>query len=140
AATPCRLCPVNTMTSPCCVTNWWTLTVAKLFRVGFPLSSAPRTKRSAAARAQAIAKIRAGLEQVAATVQRGQRCSGRAQIERRVAKLFGNKSAQRYFRWELIPLTAEEQAALPPPGRGCRRATHRLVVHFDAAAAEADAA
>jgi transposase len=90
-------------------------------------------------RDQAIAKIRSGLEQIAATVQRGHRCSGRAQIERRLAKLFGNKSARRYFRWELLPLTPEEQAALPPPGRGCHRATHRFVFHFDAAAAEADA-
>jgi transposase len=89
-------------------------------------------------RDQAIAKIRSGLEQIAATVQRGHRCSGRAQIERRVAKLFGNKSASRYFRWELLPLTPEEQAALPPPGRGCHRPTHRFVFHFDTAAAEAD--
>jgi transposase len=90
-------------------------------------------------RDQAIAKIRAGLEQIAATVQRGHRCSGRAPIERRVAKLFGTKTASRYFRWELVPLTSEERAALPPPGRGCRRPTHRFVFHFDAAAAEADA-
>jgi len=90
-------------------------------------------------RDQAISKIRSGLEQIAATVQRGHRCSGRAQIERRVAKLFGNKSASRYFRWELLPLTPQEQAALPPPGRGCHRPTHRFVFHCDAAAAEADA-
>src|SRR5262245_31055154 len=90
-------------------------------------------------RDQAIAKIRSGLEPIAATVQRGHRCSGRAQIERRVAKLFGNKSASRYFRWELLPLTPQEQAALPPPGRGCHRPTHRFVFHCDAAAAEADA-
>ena len=90
-------------------------------------------------RDQPIAKIRSGLEQITATVQRGHRCSGRAQIERRVAKLFGNKSASRYFRWELLPLTLEEQAVLPLPGRGCHRATHRFVFHFDPAAAEAEA-
>jgi len=108
-------------------------------RVLFVFSTADQ-KVCRRTREQAIAKIRAGLEQIAATVQRGHRCSGRAQIERRVAKLFGNKSAQRYFHWELVPLTAEEQAALPPPGRGCRRPTHRFVIHFDAAAAAADAA
>lgn len=107
-------------------------------RVIFVFSTADQ-KVCRRTRDQAIAKIRAGLEQIAATVQRGHRCSGRAQIERRVAKLFGSKSASRYFRWELLPLTAAEQAALPAPGRGCRRPTHRFVFHFDAAAAEADA-
>jgi transposase len=90
-------------------------------------------------RDQAIAKIRAGLEQIAATVQRGHRCSGRTPIERRVAKLFGNKAARHYFCWDLVPLTPEERAALPPPGRGCRHPTHRFVFHFDTGAAEADA-
>ena len=107
-------------------------------RVLFVFSTADQ-KVCRRTRDQAIAKIRAGLEQIAATVARGHRCSGRAQIERRVAKLFGNKSAARYFGWDLVPLSAEERAALPPPGRGCRRPTHRFVFHFDAAAAEADA-
>src|SRR5439155_15034771 len=56
-----------------------------------------------------------------------------------VGKLFGQRGAARYFRWELQPLTAEERAALPTPGRGCRRATHRFVYHFDAAGAAAEA-
>jgi transposase len=38
----------------------------------------------------------------------------------------------------LIPLTTEEQAALPDPQKGFRRPTHRLAFTFDAAAAEAD--
>jgi hypothetical protein len=91
-------------------------------------------------RAQAIAKIRTGLEQIAATVRRGHRCSDRAHVERRVAKLFGSHAVRHCFCWELVPLTAPEQAALPPPARGCRRPTHRFVWHFDAAAAEALAA
>jgi transposase len=91
-------------------------------------------------RDQAIAKIRAGLEQIAATVQRGHRCSDRARIERRVSKLFSNYAVRHCFRWELVPLTAAEQAALPPPQRGCRRPMHRFVWSFDAAAAEAMAA
>jgi transposase len=90
-------------------------------------------------RDQAIAKIRAGLEQIAATVQRGHARSSRAALERRLAKLLGNKSARRYFRWELLPLTDAERAAMPAPLRGCRRPTHRFVFHFDAAAADADA-
>ncbi len=107
-------------------------------RVVFVFSTADQ-KVCRRTRDQASGKIRAGLEQIAATVQRGHRCSGRAQVERRVAKLFGNKSARRYFTWELVPLTPEERAALPPPGRGCHRPTHRFVFAFDAAAAEADA-
>jgi transposase len=38
-----------------------------------------------------------------------------------------------------VPLTADEQAALPPPARGCRRPTHRFVFHYDEAAAQAAA-
>jgi transposase len=91
-------------------------------------------------RTQAVAKIRRGLEQIAATVQRGHRCSTHAHVERRVAKLFGSHAVRQCFRWELVPLTAQEQAALPPPQRGCRRPTHRFVWHFDAALAEALAA
>ncbi len=107
-------------------------------RVIFVFSTADQ-KVCRRTRDQAIAKIRAGLERIAVSVQRGHSRSGLAQIERRVAKLFGTKSASRYFRWELIPLTPAEQAALPAPGRGCRRPTHRFVYHFDAATAEADA-
>ena len=44
-----------------------------------------------------------------------------------------------FFRWEMIPLTEAEQAALPPPGRGCRRPTFRFHYEFDAAAAAAAA-
>lgn len=90
-------------------------------------------------REKTIAKLRAGLEQIAASVRRGHPRSTPPAIARRVAKLLGNQSARHYFRWELVPLTLAEQAALPPPARGCRRATHRLDFHFDAAAAAADA-
>jgi transposase len=107
-------------------------------RVIFVFSTADQ-KVCRQTREKAIAKIRAELEQIAATVQRGHARSGRTQIERRIAKLFGNKSARRYFRWEWQPLTAEEQVALPAPQRGCRRPTHRLIFHYDAIAAEADA-
>src|SRR5450631_329438 len=61
-------------------------------------------------------------------------------VARRIAKLFGQRGAAAYFHWELQPLTPDEQAALPPPTRGCRLPTHRLVYHYDAARAEADAA
>ena len=107
-------------------------------RVLFVFSTADQ-KVCRKTREQTIAKIRAGLEKIAASVQRGHPQSHPAAIERRVAKLLGNKAARHYFRWELIPLTRAEQAALPAPQRGCRRPSYRLVFHFDPAAAEADA-
>ena len=57
-----------------------------------------------------------GLEQVAATVQRGHPGTTPASINRRVTKLLGTKGAAQYFRWELLALRPAEQAALPPPG------------------------
>jgi transposase len=108
-------------------------------RVLFVFSTADQ-KVCRQTRDQAIAALRAGLEKIATSVQRGQARTGPEAMTRRVTKLFGNKSARHYFRWELVPLTAAEQAALPPPARGCRRPTHRFAFHFDAAAAEAAAA
>jgi len=92
-------------------------------------------------RQRAVAKIRAGLEKIAQSVARGHASwHDPVLIHRRVVKLFGARGAARYFRWELVPLTAQEQAALPPPQRGCRRPTHRFVFHYDEAAVQADAA
>jgi transposase len=107
-------------------------------RVVFVFSTADQ-KVCRHTRDQAIAKIRAGLEKITASVQRGHPQAQPAAIAQRVAKLFGNKSARHYFRWELVPLTPTEQEALPAPQRGCRRPSYRFVFHFDPAAAEADA-
>jgi len=86
-----------------------------------------------------IVRLRQGLEEIAATVARGHPQTTLASIARRVTRLFGNRGAARFFRWEMIPLTSEEQAALPPPGRGCRRPTYRFHYSFDEAAAAAAA-
>jgi Domain of unknown function (DUF4277) len=108
-------------------------------RVIFVFSSADQ-KVCHKERLGAVAKIRAGLEQIAQSVARGHaRSRDPVQIHRRVAGLLGKRGAARYFRWELVRLTAAEQAALPPPGRGCRRPTQRFVFHYDEAAAQADA-
>jgi uncharacterized protein DUF4277/DDE family transposase len=106
-------------------------------RVIFVFSTAD-AKVAQAARAQAIAKIRTGLEHLARSVSTGRRNTDPTALARRVNKLFGRRHAAAYFHWELQPLTAEEQAALPPPARGCRRPTHRFVYHYDEAAAAAD--
>jgi transposase len=90
-------------------------------------------------RQQNIATIQAGLEKIAIKVRRAHPRSDHASIARQAARLFGKKAAAKYFRWELVPLTPAEQAALPPVGRGFRRPTHRFTFSFDAAAAAADA-
>jgi Domain of unknown function (DUF4277) len=90
-------------------------------------------------REKTLAQLPAGREPLAASVRRGQPRSTPAAMARRVAQLLGNPPARHYFRGELVPWTPDEQAAGPPPTRGCRRATHRWDFPLDAAAAEADA-
>jgi hypothetical protein len=86
-----------------------------------------------------LVRLRQGLEEIAATVARGHPQTTQASIARRVTRLFGKRAAAAYFRWEMTPLTAEEQAALPPPARGCRRPAYRFRWEFDEAAAAAAA-
>jgi hypothetical protein len=86
-----------------------------------------------------VVRLREGLEAIAATVARGHPQTTQATIARRVTRLFGNRAAAHFFRWEMIPLTPAEQAALPPPGRGCRRPGFRFRHEFDEAAATAAA-
>jgi transposase len=81
-----------------------------------------------------VAKIRAGLEALAAKLERAHPCTTAASVQREIAKLLGHRDAARYFSWELLPLNAEELAALPPPRKGFRRQTHRLTFTCDAAA------
>jgi hypothetical protein len=82
-----------------------------------------------------VVRLREGLEAIAATVARGHPQTTPATIARRITRLLGNRAAAAFFRWEMIALTAEEQAALPPPSRGCRRPTHRFRYEYDEAAA-----
>jgi transposase len=91
-------------------------------------------------REQDVARLRAGLEEIAASVGRGHPRTTQASVARRVAELFGRRAAARFFRWEMVPLTTAEQAALPEPSRGCRRPAYRFTFAFDAAAAAAAAA
>jgi hypothetical protein len=86
-----------------------------------------------------IAKIQAGLEDLVGRVQRAHVQVTPESISRAINRLFGKRWAARYFRWQLVPLTPQEQAALPPPKGGCRTPTYRLAWTFDAAAAAADA-
>jgi len=85
-----------------------------------------------------IAKIQAGLHSIAARLQRGHvRCTPES-VSKEVMKLFGKRAAARYFCWQIITLTPQERAALPPPPRCMRRPHYRLEFTFDADAARAD--
>jgi transposase len=89
-------------------------------------------------RQQNIVKIQTGFTELAAKLQRGHPTTTAASMQRQIARLLGRRDAARYFQWELIPLTIEEQAVLPAPRKGFRRPTHRLIFTFDALAAETD--
>jgi hypothetical protein len=89
-------------------------------------------------RQQNLAKIQAGLQALQAKLQRGHPQCTPASVSRQVVGLLGKRQAANYFTWQIRPLTAEEQAALPAPAPGHRRATYRLEYRFDAAAAQAD--
>jgi len=109
-------------------------------RLFFVFSSADQ-KVCRQKRERVVAKIRASLEHLAQLVARGySRYTDPIKVHQRAAKLVGEQNAARYYRWELLPLTSAEQAALPPPQRGCRRPSHHFVFHYDEQAAQADTA
>jgi transposase len=85
-----------------------------------------------------IVKIQAELEKLQAKLQGGHPQCTTESITRQVVRLLKKKRAARYFTWELVPLTLEEQNALPVPKPGHRRAMHRLAFTFDPTAAQAD--
>jgi hypothetical protein len=87
-----------------------------------------------------IAKIRAGLEGLVGRVQRAQSLVTPDSVSRAINRPFGKRWAARYFRWQLVPLTPQDPAAMPPPKGGCRTPTCHLVWTLDAGAAAADPA
>jgi hypothetical protein len=108
-------------------------------RVVFVFSTADQ-KVARKNREKSVTKLRAGLEQIAQSVEEGRRYTDPTSIARRVAKLFGQRQAAEYFRYEMLPMNKQERAELPPPKRGCRRPEHRFQFTFDQAAADRDAA
>ena len=108
-------------------------------RVIFVFSTADQ-KVARKNREKSVAKLRSGLEQIARSVEEGRRCTDPTSIARRVAKLFGQRQAAAYFRYEMVPLSKKERAQLPRPKRGCRRPGYRFQFTYDQAAADRDAA
>jgi transposase len=106
-------------------------------RVLFVHSSAA-AKESKLRREKNIAKIHAGLDIIVRKLEKAHTSTTPDSVTRQMTKLLGKKSAANFFHWELVALTAAEQAALPHPAKGHRLPTHRLVYSFDQVAAEAD--
>jgi transposase len=85
-------------------------------------------------RQKQIDRIREGLEKTQRNVARGGSYSDEKSIVKRMSRLLDGKDAAQYFTWKMVPLTKREMKTLPPPGRGCRRPTHRFEFMFDAKA------
>ena len=108
-------------------------------RVLFVFSTADQ-KVARKNREKSVAKLRAGLEHIARSVEEGRRHTDPTSIARRVGKLFGQRQAAAYFRYEMVPLSKKERSQLLPPMRGCRRPEHRFQFYYDQQAADRDAA
>jgi transposase len=89
-------------------------------------------------REKTIAKTRVKLEELQAKLLRGHAHCSAESIGRQVVALLGKKQIASYFTWSMVPLTTEEQSALPAPKAGHRRATHRLEFTIDTSSAKAD--
>jgi hypothetical protein len=83
-------------------------------------------------------KIRLELEKVMRGVDSG-RLKEAKEVHKRIVKAYGRKDAQKYFSYEVCPLTPQEKEALPPPRRGHARAALKFSYSYDAARAEEDA-
>jgi transposase len=89
-------------------------------------------------RQKQIDRLTTELQKIQASVTSGRRHTDTASVTKRVARVLGEVSAAKYFRWELRALTKAEIKQLPPPGRGCRRPTQRFEFTFDTALLKAD--
>jgi hypothetical protein len=107
-------------------------------RVLFVFSTADQ-KVAAKSREKSVEKIHDGLTKLARSVAEGRRNTDANAVARRVSKLFGKRQAAGYFTYKLVPLSRREQDRLPPPGRGCKRPTHRFEFTYDERAADLDA-
>lgn len=84
-------------------------------------------------RQKQIDRITTEFQKIQAAVAAGRAFSDEAAVSRRVARALGTASAAKYFTHEMVTLTDEELKQLPPPGRGCRKRTHRFTFTFNKA-------
>jgi hypothetical protein len=83
-------------------------------------------------------KIRQELEKIQRSVHRG-RIQEPKDVHKRVAKAFGHKQAQKYFTYDVRPLTPQEIRTLPRPARRCRRPTLVFSYRYEAEKVQHDA-
>lgn len=98
--------------------------------------STQKARDVAERRTEDLQKIQKGLCELAQKVQAGHPRTTKASVLRRVEELLAKKDAGKYFSYQLVALTKDQQAALPRPKKGHRRATEQLVWHFDEQAAK----
>jgi transposase len=107
-------------------------------RVIFVFSTADR-KAIRVQREKQIAKMKAELIQIAASVSIGRRGTDHAAISKRISRVFGSKDAAKFFKWDLVLLTSEEKTAMQAvvttsdskPVRGVGKVTHRFEWSLD---------
>jgi hypothetical protein len=85
-------------------------------------------------RQKQIDRVLEGLERTQRNVARGGPYSDEASVAKRMSRLLDGKDTAQYFTWKMVPLTKRGLERLPPPGRGCRKPTHRFEFTFDAQA------
>ena len=89
-------------------------------------------------RQKKMERIKEELQQLAKSVAAGRYNKKLEGVSKRVNRAFGTSTADRYFSWDLKPLTPEELQQLAPAVRGCRLPTHRFEWTCDAAKVAAD--
>lgn len=100
------------------------------------VKSSSAAQLEAQRREKNIDKIQKGLTTLAAKLLRGHPCNTPDSAHRNILRLMGKKSAAQVFCYDIVLLTPQEQAALPAPQSGHRRATHQLLWSLHQAAAE----
>lgn len=89
-------------------------------------------------RQKQIERLTTELKKIQESVASGRRNTDEASLTKRVARVLGESSAAKYFRWELVARSKAEIKQLPPPARGCRLPTQCFEFTFDTALLKAD--
>ena len=83
-------------------------------------------------------KIRQELDKIKSSVENGH-LKEAEQVHKKVNDLYGRKKAQKYFTYEVQPLTPEQMNTMPPRRRGQRKPTLTFSYQYHAALADQDA-